>query len=66
MDRVILAGWLVVLLTVLVVGRMIYVATFPEPPRDYPSYCIDPFTSADMGTVTYTPCKLVPMWSMKV
>lgn len=35
-------------------------------PRDYQSYCIDPFTSEDMGTITYTPCKLVPMWSMKL
>lgn len=41
----------------------------PEPPkvREYPTaYCINPFVSRDLGGTKYTPCKLVPMWSMKV
>lgn len=37
----------------------------PKAPYEQKSLCIDPFTSRDMGTQTYTWCRAIPMWSTK-
>jgi hypothetical protein len=41
------------------------IAQTPKHPAPL-AYCIDPFTSEELGQVVYTHCKLVPMWSMRV
>lgn len=41
-------------------------ALTPPEPKPVPLYCVDPFTSEDLGTQTWTHCSLVPMWSIKV
>jgi hypothetical protein len=46
-------------LVVILIGYGIYSTPghTKQEPKAY-SYCIDPWTSEDMGTVTYTPCAL--------
>jgi len=49
-------------LVVILIGYGMYSTTpsHPKPtaePKVY-SYCVDPWTSRDMGEITYTPCAL--------
>lgn len=42
-----------------------YALVATKAPKYQEPLCIDPFTSADLGTQVFTWCKNVPMWSTK-
>jgi hypothetical protein len=60
-------AWWVLAVAYLAVCILIGYGIHQTPTHPAPlAYCVDPFTSEELGQVVYTHCKLVPMWSMKV